>query len=423
MIMKYIYNNIVNYIFKYIVLLGLVLSSVGLLAQTPLQVYQDTAAINNPGIQALFKQYEVVMQKVPQSSSLPDPTFGFGYFINSVETRIGPQQAVLSVSQSFPWFGKLGAQEQATTERALAVLEKVNDERSKLNFKVAATYNSLYVLRSAVIITDKNIVLLSTFRDLSRVRFESGKGSMVDVLRLEMELKELENQLLYLQDSRRPLIAEFEQLLNTEILQPLEFPEKLPSDELSMSKELIIDSVQSLSPVILSLEHELLSYDHDVIAAQKKGGPSFTVGLNYTIVGELSSYAGSDNGRDAILPTIGMTIPLYRKNYSAQIKEKAISRESVAFRKVEKKNDLATRLERGFFEYDDAIRRVSLNEQLIEYAKQAMDIMIAEYTSSETNFEEVIRMDRKLLNYELELEQARADQNTAVAFVDYLMGK
>ena len=421
--MIYIYNYIVNYIFKYIVLLSLALTSVGLSAQTPLQVYQDTAAINNPGIQALFKQYEVVMQKVPQSSSLPDPTFGFGYFINSVETRIGPQQAVLSVSQSFPWFGKLGAQEQATTERALAVLEKVNDERSRLNFKVAATYNNLYVLRSAVNITEKNIALLSTFRDLSRVRFESGKGSMVDVLRVEMELKELENQLLYLQDSGRPLIAEFEQLLNAEILQPLEFPEKLRSDELSISKEMIVDSVQSLSPAILSLEHELLSYDHDVIAAQKKGGPSFTVGLNYTVVGELNGYGGNDNGRDAILPTIGMTIPLYRKNYSAQIKEKAISRESVALRKVEKKNDLATRLERGFFEYDDAIRRVTLNEQLIEYAKQALGIMIAEYTSSETNFEEVIRMDRKLLNYELELEQARADQNTAVAFVDYLMGK
>ena len=118
-----------KYKMKHILLIGLTFSVGSLLSQTPLQVYQDTAALNNPGIQALYKQYEVVMQKVPQSSSLPDPTFGFGYFINSVETRVGPQQAVMSVSQSFPWFGKLGAQEQATTERALAVLAKYYEQR------------------------------------------------------------------------------------------------------------------------------------------------------------------------------------------------------------------------------------------------------------------------------------------------------
>ncbi len=69
-----------KYKMKHIVLIGLTFSVGSLLAQTPLQVYQDTAALNNPGIQALYKQYEVVMQKVPQSSALPDPTFWFWVF-------------------------------------------------------------------------------------------------------------------------------------------------------------------------------------------------------------------------------------------------------------------------------------------------------------------------------------------------------
>ena len=408
---------------KHIVLAGLTLVYGSLLAQTPLQVYQDSAAINNPGIQALYKQYEVVMQKVPPSSSLPDPTFGFGYFINSVETRVGPQQAVMSVSQSFPWFGKLGAQEQATTERALAVLAKYYDQRSKLNFDVAETYNSLYVLRSAIKITKENTVLLNTFKGLANVRFESGKGSMVDVLRIEMELDELENQLEYLKDSNRPLEALFEQLLNTTLAQEIEFPEVLWDDELGLSKELIMDSVQTLNPAILSLEHELLSYEHDVIAANKTGGPSFTVGLNYTFVGEIEGYTGTDNGRDAILPTIGVKIPLYRKNYNALIKEKEIARESVALEKVDRTNALQTGLEIGFKDYDDAVRRKALYIKLAERANQAMDLLLAEYTSADTNFEEIIRMDRKLLKYKLELEKARTEQNTAVAYINYLMGK
>jgi cobalt-zinc-cadmium efflux system outer membrane protein len=414
---------IINYRSKYIVILSLILTSSILYAQNPLEVYQDTAALNNPGIQALYKQYEVVMQKVPQSSSLPDPTFGIGYFISATETRVGPTQAVMSISQSFPWFGQLNAQEDATIERALAVLEKYNGQRSRLNFDVANTYNSLYVLRSAIRLTAKNIELLQTFKDLARVRYESGKGSMVDVLRIEMELDELKNQLEYLKDSKSPLTTQFEQLLNTNIEQDIVFPEVLWDEKFSLNKELILDSVTTMNPAILSLNHELLSYDQDVIAAKKTGGPSFTVGLNYTIVGQREGYTGSDNGRDAILPTIGVKIPLYRKNYDALVKEKEIARESVVLKKIDRTNILHTSFEKGIRDYDDAVRRIALFIELGEHAMQAMDILISEYTSASTNFEEIIRMDRKLLKYQLELEKARADQNTSVAFINYLMGK
>jgi outer membrane protein TolC len=246
---------------------------------------------------------------------------------------------------------------------------------------------------------------------------------MVDVLRIEMELEELQNQLAYLKDSKTPLTTQFEQLLNTNLVQDITFPEVLWEENLSVSKELIMDSVTTMNPAILSLNHELLSYDQDVIAAKKAGGPSFTVGLNYTFVGQRDGYTGTDNGKDAFLPTIGVKIPLYRKNYTAIIKEKEIARESVALRKVDKTNTLKTGLDRGFRDYDAAVRRIALYIQLGDHARQAMDLLIAEFTAANTNFEEIIRMDRKLLKYKLELEKARADQNTAVAYLNYLMGK
>jgi len=408
---------------KYIIALVFAFSMNGLWAQTPVEVYKDTAALNNPGIKSLFRQYESIMQIAPQNSVLPDPTFGFGYFINAVETRVGPQQAVLSLSQTIPWFGQLGAQEQATIERAKAVLEKFNNERAKLNFDVEVTYNKLYVLRSAVRITEENVILLRTFKNLAQVRFESGKGSMVDVLRIEMELSELINKIKYLEDSKHPLIAQFEQLLNAKLDKEVDLPKVLWSDEINISREQIIDSVKIFNPSILSLEHEILSYNQDVIAAKKIGGPSFVVGLNYTFVGDRPGYTGEDNGRDAILPTIGVKIPLYRKKYQSLVKEKEIARESVTLKKVDRTNELRTSLEKVFRDYDDAVRRVSLYDELGNYARQALDILIAEYSSADTNFEEVIRMDRKLLKYGLKLEEARADQNTAVAYIDYLMGK
>lgn len=402
---------------------GFLFTTLSLQAQTQLRVYQDTAALNNPGIQSLYRQYEVVKQRAPQVATLPDLQFNFGYFISPVETRVGPQQATLGVSQSFPWFGQLQAQQQASVERANVVLEKFNSERSKVNFEVATTYYSLYVLRSAIQITRENIGLLNTFRDLAKVRFESGKSSLVNVLRIEMELGELENQLTYLEDSKAPLLAKFEQLLNTKLTDEVVFPEVLWSETLSINKELLLDAVQTTNPDIRSLQHELLSYDQEVIAAKKIGAPSFTVGLNYTFVGDRPGYTGEDNGQNVFLPSIGVKIPLYRKKYSALIREKEIAKEAIDLKKENLTNALAAQLATGIRDYQDAQRRVKLYNELKGYAKQALDILIAEYTSTETNFEEVIRMDRQLLKYELELEKARADQNSAVAYINYLMGK
>lgn len=408
---------------RVIVIIGFLFGLSSAQAQTQLQAYQDTAAVNNPSIQSLYRQYEMVKQKAPQIGTLPDLTFGAGYFISPVETRVGPQQATLGVSQSFPWFGQLEAQEKSVIEKANVVLEKFNSERSKINFNVSTTYNSLYVLRTAIRITEENIVLLNTMKDLANVKSESGKTSMVDVLRIEMELAELENQVKYLRDSKKPLETMFEQLLNKELTEELNFPEVLWSDELTISRELIKDSVETINPSILSLQHELLSFDQEVIAAKKIGAPSFTVGINYTFVGDRTGYTGEDNGRDVILPTIGVKIPLYRKKYNALIKEKEIAKESVSLKKDNLTNELKTKLANGFRDYDDAVRRVALYIELSKYARQALDILMAEYTSAEANFEEVIRMDRKLLKYELELEKARADQNTTVAYINYLMGK
>ena len=52
-----------------------------------------------------------------------------------------------------------------------------------------------------------------------------------------------------------------------------------------------------------------------------------------------------------------------------------------------------------------------------------MNILETEYENSGKNFEEVLRMERQLLRYKLELEKARADKSAAVAFINYLMGR
>ena len=71
----------------------------------------------------------------------------------------------------------------------------------------------------------------------------------------------------------------------------------------------------------------------------------------------------------------------------------------------------------------DASRRIDLYNKQTELANQAMDILYSEYSTSGKDFEEVLRMERRLLKYSLELEKALADKQAAMAFITYLMGE
>lgn len=89
-----------------IVIFFLLISSM-VLGQKDLNRYLETAAENNPELQAKFNEYMAALEVVPQAKALPDPQIAFAYFVSPVETRMGPQEFKISASQFFhglvPW--------------------------------------------------------------------------------------------------------------------------------------------------------------------------------------------------------------------------------------------------------------------------------------------------------------------------------
>src|SRR5699024_3546625 len=101
-------------------------------ANTQLDRYLQEAAQNNPELKARFQEYLAALQQAPQVNTLPDPELSFGYFINPIETRLGPQQARLGLTQMFPWFGTLGARGDAAAQMAKAKFEVFQETRNNL---------------------------------------------------------------------------------------------------------------------------------------------------------------------------------------------------------------------------------------------------------------------------------------------------
>ena len=90
---------------------------------------------------------------------------------------------------------------------------------------------------------------------------------------------------------------------------------------------------------------------------------------------------------------------------------------------TDKINLLETILENTWKEYKDSNRRIALYQTQQQLAGQSLRLLETEYSTGNKNFEEMLRMERKLLAYGLELEKARSDKQAAISFINYLMGK
>ena len=407
--------------YRYIIGVFFLLISSLLSGQEELEGYLQMAAENNPGLRAKFKEYMAALEIAPQVGALPDPIVAFGYFISPVETRVGPQQFKISASQMFPWFGTLEAKENVAVQMAKAKYEVFLEAKSLLFNEVRSTYFNIYFNRRAIEITRENLTILNTFQKLANIKVEAGKVSAVDEYRIEMEIGDLENQLALLVDKQYALEVMFNNLLNVEKERKVITPDILWTDDLALGKDQVLDSIQSNNHqlLVLSLQQEALTFRKEL--ADKLGKPDFSVGLDYTFIGQGTNNLG---GTDAfVFPMVGITIPLYRNKYKAMVNEVVYLQEAKDFEKTDKVNLLETILENAWKEYLDADRRIRLYVSQLELANQSQRLIETEYATGSKNFEEILRMERKVLKYGLELEKARSDKQATISFINYLMGQ
>lgn len=406
----------------YILLFLMLALTVKISAQIELKQYLETAAENNPGLKVKFNEYMATLEKVPQVGALPDPTIAFGYFIQPVETRVGPQRAKISASQMFPWFGTLSARENSVEAMAKAKYEAFEEAKSKLFYDVKSTYYNLYFMQQAIEITLENLDILASFKGLANIKVESGSASSVDAYRVQMEMNDLENQLALLGDNVQLLRVKFNSFLNVDVHSNIQIADTLTGVTL-LNKHNALDSVLINNNSLASFDYQMEGLQYRRKSASKEGMPQLSIGFDYTFVGKGNSTA-PNAGQDAFMfPKVGLSIPLYRNKYKAKVQEVAYLQEAKSNEKTDKENTLTVLFESVWKDYQDALRRASLYHEQEGLAEKSLSILESEYATNNMNFEEILRMERKLLKYALELQKAIADKEAAVAFIQYLQGQ
>ncbi len=437
--------------------------------------YLRMASENNPGLQSKYREYLAALEKLPQASALPDPQLSSGLFIKPMERYMGNQVAGMQLMQMFPWFGTLRAARNEAALMARSKYEAYREARSALFFEVKTSWYELYLLEQEISVTRENIEILHSLEKIALTKFKSGDtgqmksekrmqessgkpagkpemsgmgsmtgataaaaksssspmeevmnmttgAGMVDILRIHMELKELESRLALLTDSRKPLTAKFNQLLNAGLHQAVALPEKLDRAELPLPLSRIPETIDQDNPMLKMLEQEEQAFEAREEMNRKMGLPMIGLGLQYEIFKARPGEEGLMQSKNMLMPMISVSIPLWRKKYTSAVNEARILRSGLVEQQKDWRNELFVSYEDAHKDLRDAERRIALYSELSELAQQALNILTAAYLAVGRDFEELLRMQQKLLDFRLKLLEATVDQNIAAAVMERLMG-
>jgi cobalt-zinc-cadmium efflux system outer membrane protein len=404
--------------FIYILVIGLMTSLMSN-AQN-LDKYLEIAAQNNPGLKAKYVEFEAALQKVEQVNTLNDPTFSFGYFISPVETRVGAQQMKFSLGQMFPWFGTLDARQDIASQLAESKYQEFLTKQLLLYRNVKNAYYPILELGEHIRIQENNLKLLNTYKELANIQFSNGKGTMVDVLRVDIRMEDLQSKISLLNDKRSPLEATFNLLLNR-AADTIVLLDSLPKVVSGYYGE--PDSLWVNNPKIAAFELRIGAAKSSENLAILSSRPQIGIGLDYVVVSKRNISSIPDDGKDILMPMATVTLPLYRSKYKAAIKEANLQQEALNLYKKEYENSLLNQYTLAQYKYDESIELIRLYTSEVTKTKRILEILAISYETNGKEYAELLRAQQTLLEYELKLSTQWKEFHITVSQLDFLTNR
>lgn len=388
-----------------------------------LSFYFDLAMKRSPALRSAFYQWKAAIEKTGYAGALPDPMFSFAYFVENVQTRVGPQEERLGLKQSFPWFGTLGAKKDVAIGNANASYSRLEATRLQLLAQVKAAYLDLFFLGQELQITEDNLELLKFWESVARSKYTVGLRQHPDVIKAQVELGKLDDELKTLQESVPPAAARLRALLNLTDSVDLPIPDSVDVAELELKPDSVLDAVSQNNPNLEALNHIIDREEAGTRLAGKLSMPSLTAGVDYIVTGEALIPDLKDSGKDPWMVGVGLSLPIWFGKNRSRTSEAHARLRTAEYNLQEKRNQILAYTQKVLFDYSDALRKTRLyRDGLVPKAEESLNASYASYQAGKMDFLNVLDAQRQLLDFQLTVEREKVRLGKNSALLEMLTG-
>ncbi len=407
------------------ILLMTALLAVNAFSQQTLDHYIDFGQKHNADVQEAYNQWQASLEDVSIVKKLPNPTLSAGYFLENVETAVGPQVYKIGIMQKFPMFGKLSTISRAKAFYAEALKQSYFQIKANVRAKIKSLYYDIYYLERAIEITHQNVQLLENWEKVIQIKYQTAQAGHPDFIKTQIELMKLQNDLESWIARKSPLLQAFKAVLNDYSLTEIDLPDTLQVDLLVESNESILQLIQDKNHTLLSAEHSINSRENVLKRAKLNYLPDFGLGLDYigTSEKEMDGVPVTDSGKDPLVFKVSLDIPIWFGKNAKQVSAARYRKTASENKLISKQNSINAAVENVVYKMDDAKRKINLyGNDLIPKSMESLGASEKAYISDKADLITLIDAQRLLLQFKLEYEDAVVSYLKQKALLESYMG-
>src|SRR5712672_2436639 len=376
-------------------------------------------AENNPEIHAARSRFEAATRRPSQAGALPEPTasytnLGVGHPFSRPNGSEFAYQG-FGVSQEFPFPGKLALASEEAKREADSIQQNYRAVVLDVTARLKVAYYEWLAVNKAIELTRKHSDLLSRFEEIARNRYTVGKGLQQDVLKAQLEVSTLEQQLAMLDEKRQRAEAEIASLLAvpTAVLRP---PGDIRASSFSMSLDDLLKA-SAQSPRVRAEQKMVDARAVGINRGLKDFRPDFGVNLQW-------QHTGS-NFPDYYMATVEVKIPIYYARKQRYALEESYSKLREA------KQSYQTAQQLSIYQVKDQYLSIQSSERILNLYKttlipqaqltvdsssSAYEVGSIDFLTLLTNLTNLISLDRQYYD-----ELARHEE--AIARLEPIVGR
>src|SRR5216683_1134542 len=374
---------------------------------------------NNPEIQAARSRFEAATKRPSQAGTLPEPTasytnFGVGHPFSRLNGSAFAYQGI-GVSQEFPFPGKLGLASEEAKREAEGIQQHYQLVVLEVTARLKVAYYEWLTVNKAIELTRKHSDLLSRFEEIARNRYKVGKGLQQDVLKAQLEVSTLEQQLAMLDEKRQRAEAEIASLLAVPTV-GMRAPGEIRASSFPMSLDELLKATAD-SPRVRAEQKMVDARAVGINRSLKDFRPDFGVNLQWQHTG--------GNFPDYYMATVDVKIPIYYARKQRYALEESYSRLNEAKQNYRSAQQGAVyQVKEQYLAIQSSERILNLYKTtLLPQAQLTVDSSAAAYEVGNIDFLTLVSNLTNLISLERQYYDELARHEEAIARLEPVVGK
>jgi cobalt-zinc-cadmium efflux system outer membrane protein len=373
----------------------------------------------NPEIQTARYRFEAATKRPSQAGTLPEPTasytnLGVGHPFSRLNGSAFAYQG-FGVSQEFPFPGKLGLASEEAKREAEGVQQNYRSVVLETTARLKVAYFEWLAVNKAIELTRRHSDLLGRFEEIARNHYSVGKGLQQDVLKAQLEVSTLEQQLAMLDEKRQRAEAQIASLLAVPSV-ALRAPAEIRPSTFAVPLDELLKATTD-SPRVRAEQKMVDARAVGINRSLKDFRPDFGVNLQW-------QHTGS-NFPDYYMATVEIKIPLYYARKQRYALEESYSRLNEA------KQNYRAAQQQEIFKVKDQYLAIQSSERilnlykttLIPQAQLTVDSATSAYEVGNTDFLTLVTNVTSLISLERQYYDELARHEEAIVRLEPLVGK